>query len=446
MSARALPYNLRHHRTKPQESDRASRCLSLATHCTGLKMICCFLTAIFTLHLTVLPEASARESTSSTQDAAKGPQARPKDFPIGISREKPAKGRSVKTRQGFMVPYKTRIPGTNISFEMVPIPGGTFKIGSPKTEAGRREDEGPQQAIRVRPFWMGRHEITWAEYKVFMGTYEIFKQRETERRLTVTKRNRVDAITAPTPLYEPTETYYNGEDPTDPAVTMTQYAARQYTKWLSLMSKSFYRLPTEAEWEYAARAGTKTAYFFGNDPARIGEYAWYAENSDETYQHVGKKKANPWGLHDIYGNVAELVIDEYEADAYRKLKGNGLTATSSIVWPRKIFPQVVRGGAWDSEPAYLRSASRTRTYDWRENDPNLPLSPWWFADEDARSVGFRIARPLDVPPRKDQEKFWELYSKQLHSDVANRLRGGRGVEGWVDSTLPKEIKAAGGGE
>ncbi|MFK7818914.1 MAG: formylglycine-generating enzyme family protein [Planctomycetaceae bacterium] len=397
------------------------------------------------------------------------------NLPLGISKEKPESGRFVETDQGYMVPYTMSIPGRDdVKFTMVPIPGGTYIMGSAANEKGRKDDEGPQVKVEVKPFWMAKTEVSWAEYQAFMATYAIFKERESLASGMITKltssefkklkgeklesflkelgeRQRKvvypddigDAITAPTPLYEPGTTYQLGEDPEHPAVTMSQYAARQYTKWLSLMANNFYRLPTESEWEHAARAGSKTRYFFGDDPAKMNEYAWYTENSDDVYHHVGTKKASPWGLHDIYGNVSELVIDQYEADAYKKLTGKDRwLATETIMPTTKIFPQVHRGGSWDSSTEDLRSAARFRTdASWRDSDPNIPLSPWWFTEEPAMEVGFRIVRPLAVPDRDTQEKFWEMYSKSLKSAVADRIRGGRGVWGLVDPSLEKEIKA-----
>lgn len=398
-------------------------------------------------------------------------------MPPGISKTKPAKGPFVETKHGFMVPYTVTMPGRErVKFEMIPVPGGSFRMGSPATEKGRKADEGPQISVTVKPFWMAKTEVSWAEYHTFMDTYDLFKARETQstdmlrtlksskfrkleggklegflrdltkaQRALVYKDDLADAVTSPTPLYEPDTTYQLGQDPEHPAVTMSQYGARQYTKWMSLSKGVFYRLPTESEWEYAARGGSTTRYFFGDDPEKMGDYAWYTDNSDDVYHHVGKKKPNPFGLHDIYGNVGELVIDQYEADAYKRLSGKkDLLATQTIMPATRIFPQVIRGGSWDSDTDDLRSAARFKTdEEWRESDPNIPKSPWWLTEDPSMAVGFRMIRPLEVPDRKAQEKFWEAYSEQLTQDVKDRVSEGRGIFGRVDENLEKEIKATG---
>jgi len=364
------------------------------------------------------------------------------ELPPGLSKTKPETGRYVQTENGFMVPYTVPIPGTEVTFTMEPIPGGAFKLGSPASEAGRQADEGPQIEVTVAPFWMGKHEVTWAEYKEFMRLYAIFKDFQSQGIRPVSEENKVDAITAPTELYDPSFTFELGEHPQQPAVTVTQYAAKQYTKWLSKITGLQYRLPAEAEWEYACRAGTTTAYHFGDDAGQLDDFAWHLDNAEEAPRKVGQKKPNPWGLHDMHGNVWEWCLDEYFEDGYSRLNGKPVDAAGSIAWPTKLFPRVLRGGSWDDEPDRCRSSSRLASsdIDWKAQDPNLPRSPWWFTDDPARAVGFRLVRPLQDLPKDALAKYWEADVEAVSGDVQLRLEEGRGVLGLVDQALPQAIR------
>ena len=168
----------------------------------------------------------------------------------------------------------------------------------------------------------------------------------------------------------------------------------EYCRWLSAKTGKVYRLPTEAEWEYACRAGTKTAYSFGDDPAKLGEYAWYVDNAEKP-QPVGKKKPNPWGLYDMHGNVAEWCLDHYVADTYKHILDRQADASGPVVLPdAKEYPYVARGGSWDDDADKLRSAARRGSNpEWSVQDPQRPQSIWWHTD--ATFVGFRVVRPLD---------------------------------------------------
>ena len=385
---------------------------------------------------------------------------------IGLSDSEPSAGRFVKTANGYMVPYTEKIPGTDAVFEMVPIPAGIFKFGSPPSEPGRSDAEGPQIDVQVSEFWMGKYEVTWAEYKEFMNLYDPLKEMEGLRaklsandasasslldqlssypklKSHLTKSVQpIDAFTVPTPLYEPSVTYESGEDPRQPAVTMTQYAAKQYTKWLSALTGNGYRLPTEAEWEYACRAGSTTAFHFGEFGDELGDYAWYIENSDELTHLVGQKKPNAWNLHDMHGNVAEWVVDAYSEEGYVRPEGTGPFAAISLVkWPDQLFPRTLRGGHWDDDAELCRSAARLPTDDleWKSDDPNIPLSPWWYTTYPAGGVGFRIIRPL-APMTDEQKKlFWEARGAEVIDDVQARLDEGRGVKENLSPTLPRVL-------
>ena len=191
---------------------------------------------------------------------------------------------------------------------------------------------------------MGRHAVTWDEYALWgLGLDQ--HRREMTKVSATSWDNSADALAIPTKPYADM-TFGMGKQGY-PAICMTQFAAKMYCKWLSAKTGRYYRLPTEAEWEYACRAGAKTAYSFGDDPAKLGDYGWFSDNSDEKYHKVGQKKPNLWGLYDMHGNVCEWCLDEYVADQYKKL-GNK-QVVNPVVPVTKPYPQVARGGAWTDE-------------------------------------------------------------------------------------------------
>ena len=308
--------------------------------------------------------------------------------------------------------FEQSIPGTDAKFKMLPIPAGTFMMGSPESEKGRKGDEGPQHEVQVEPFFMEEHEVTWAEYQPFLDNYNRLSAKPT----TIPANQLADAVTYPTPMYEqdaaPRLERMGGRGPKFPAVILSQFAAKQYTKWLSKKTGRFYRLPCEAEWEYACRAGTKAAYFFGDDPAKLKEYAWFNDNSQESdgdvgYHPVMSKKPNPWGLYDMYGNVAEWCIDQYAEDWYKQFTGKTTPARDTINWPRTQYPRVLRGGGFASEAAESRSAFRLPSdKSMNEEDPQNPKSPHWLSD--GFYIGFRVVSPLKEPTEDEKHKWWDV--------------------------------------
>jgi sulfatase modifying factor 1 len=361
---------------------------------------------------------------------------------LGLVKEKPASGRFIETKQGFMVPYETTIPGTEIKFRMEPIPGGVVKVGSPAGEPGRKPDEGAQVEVQLEPYWMGAYEVTWAEYMRYMAMHDLFKELSRLNIVKVTPEKKDLVVTAPSNLYEPDFTFKKGDDPKFPAVTMSQFAARQYTCWLSGLSGQFYRLPSEAEWEHACRAGATTAYHFGDDPKALGDYAWFYGNSTETMHKVGEKKPNAWGLFDMHGNVGEWTLEAYQEKG-RPAANKVLTGAEAIQWPTKLYPRVLKGGGWDQDAAQCRVASRRASQDdpWRKTDPNIPQSPWWFTEEAALSVGFRVVRPLADLPRPEKKKYWDSDLAEQQEIIDNRIdREGRGARGLAEPSLVEALK------
>ncbi len=442
---------------------------------------------------------------------------------VGFSATAPSSGPIIKTDRGYMIAYEATIPGTDATFEMIPIPGGKFKLGSPEGEADREDSEGPQVEVEIAPFWMGKYEVTWTEYERYMDTYKPFKDLEgmrnvlafDEKTLSIPEEkaetrdrlkplfdkaradesvlekldaqdrlqvatlllfakqrdvlkaqlpkaeyailaeqlgqkqelNDVDAVTAPTKLYSPDQTYLDVDDKRQPAVTMSHFAARQYTKWLSKLSGDMYRLPTEAEWEYACRAGTTTAYHFGDDPKKLDDYAWHYENSDDRSHVVGEKKPNPWGLYDMHGNAGEWVLDQLGAEHYaglaEKSKDKPIDAWQAVRWPDQLEQRVVRGGGWDSDPDRCRSAARagSEDEDWKALDPNRPLSPWWYTEDAARAVGMRLVRPLTAPPKEELKKCWDADVEEVIDDTTHRIKvNQRGAVEIVGPQMPALVR------
>jgi formylglycine-generating enzyme required for sulfatase activity len=282
--------------------------------------------------------------------------------------------------------YTETIPGTTVTFDMVAIPGGTFVMGSAAGERGRAADEGPAHEVRIAPFWMEKTETTWNAYDAFAFAQAIARAGGG----VSAPPSGADAITRPTPPYAD-ESFGFGKG-RQPVIGVQYHAAMEYCRWLSAKTGRIYRLPTEAEWEYAARAGTKTAYSFGDDPSKLDAHAWHQGNAGGHPHPVGGRAPNPWGLFDMHGNVAEWVIDRYESAFYASVPAG---ASGPVLLPDgRRYPYVVRGGSWDDPAARLRSAARLgSSEEWNRRDPQSPQSIWWHTD--ATFVGFRVVRALE---------------------------------------------------
>lgn len=298
--------------------------------------------------------------------------------------------------------YIEKVPGSSVSFEMVAIPGGTFKMGSSQKEAFRQDDEGPVRDVTLSSFFIGRAEVSWDEF----WSFSIATASEGRIPPEVTRQQNLlaetpDAISGPTPPFgNPDQGWGGGKRP---AITMTHYAAETYCKWLSQMTGKKYRLPTEAEWEYAARGGTETPYFFEGNPKKmssqgfwrrffspdtavINSFVVYELNSGMKTQEPSFVHENPFGLKNMLGNVLEYCSDWYAPDAYAK---TGLSVTNPK-GPEEGTEYVVRGGTYASDAAEVRAATRgyTHSEEWLKTDPQQPKSIWWYSD--IKGIGFRV--------------------------------------------------------
>ena len=257
-------------------------------------------------------------------------------------------------------PTKPKKPQPSVEWSY--IPSGSFIMGSSIYEANRLPDENQHQVI-LSAFKMSKNEVTFEQYDAFC---------EATRR----------------------------EKPSDegwgrgrlPVINVSWNDARAFASWMGC------RLPTQAEWEYACRAGTNTAYSYGDDPSKIGDYAWFEGNSEELAKPVGKKKPNPLGLFDIHGNVMEWCVDHYVADTYSKQAALGKLLLNPLVIPsERRFSHIARGGSWADKAPSLRSASRRGSdKTWLKLDPQRPQSIWWLTS--AEFVGLRVVRPVTEIP------------------------------------------------
>ena len=285
------------------------------------------------------------------------------------------------------------IPDTDLKFEMVFVPGGKSKIGSPADEAGRKPDEAPVHEVELQPFWMSRNEVTWEAFKKY------FENR---------KAVKVDGVTRPSPPYEPPHGSMGVG--AHPAVGMRWHGAMGFCEWASALTGRRFRLPTEAEWEVAARAGSTAA-----GPAPAEDTAWFQANADKKTHLTGTRKSNAFGLNDMMGNVWEYALEFHSGPDYAP---------------------VLRGGAWHTAAADLRFAARQQIRpEWYERDPNRPRSMWWLTD--GAFVGFRLVCFADAP-KKDQEA---AAAKVVIADLkAVDGKGGNGrVTGTVKNTGDKAL-------
>ena len=250
----------------------------------------------------------------------------------------------------FAQGVKLKSVPNSIGMELVEIPAGDFMMGSPAGEKDRQVDEAQRLVTLTKPFKLGKYEVTQGQWKKVMGKEPWLNQVGVQ-------------ISEDYPA-----TYVNWGDATEFCKKLTAIERKSGT----LKANEKYRLPTEAEWEYACRAGTKTAFSFGNDESNLGEYAWFiASLVREPYAHkVGLKKPNPWGLHDMHGNVLEWCSG-----------GFGLTllgGTDPIVPEGSVH--VSRGGGWTAGSGICRSANRSSL---------APAMRFSF-------LGFRVARSQSV--------------------------------------------------
>lgn len=279
---------------------------------------------------------------------------------------------------------------------MALIPSGKFTLGGLVTGPDGTGTAQEEREVQLDSFWMGVHEVTW-------DAYNLFAKKEYDSDASNWKEGayKADAISRPSPPYTDMS-FGMGKAGGYPMVSMTQQAALRYCQWLYHKTGAFYRLPTEAEWEYACRAGSNTTFFFGENPSLLDEYAWYDQNSGEKINIVGQKKPNAWGLYDMLGNVAEWTLDQYVANYF---DGEPETLVNPWKKPVRRHSRTVKGGGYDDLPEMMQKNARLKSEArWQIRDPQIPKSIWW--NTDSPFVGFRLVRPLKPMTAAEVEAFF----------------------------------------
>lgn len=333
-----------------------------------------------------------------------------------------------------MIPYVLEIPGADVSIEMVPVPGGSIILASPAPVIMDGDSSAPDRAATpstrrlplsdglittasrfdVLPFWIGKTEITMRQYMPYRQLYFSHKERTASEILEHPKFDDVDGVSSPTDVYDPKYNFEYASAEDSPVPTASQFAARQYTKWLSLLTEVDYRLPLRSEWKHACQARVRE------------QVSDRVEEGDETLDRVGvyfdnapvplvirTKTRNPNSLdiYDMRGNLSEWVVED--------------TAMRGL-----FRGHVAMGGNFDLDADDCQCDSMIRsTDDWWDEDPDFPNSPWWATSEDARATGFRIVSPLAPLSAEQKRTHWAPDSEMLRNDVRVSIQNGRATEG-----------------
>ena len=355
-----------------------------------------------------------------------------------LQKTKPSGGRFVRVSQGYMVPFTVRIPGSHAHIQMMPVPGARILL---KLEPKGRAPRSIQ--VNVGPFWMAKTEITWAQYAPYYETDRAFRIFNRLNIRQVDESSKADAVSSPSLMYD--ENFRRlayGGGPSHPAAGMTQFAARQYTKYLSKLTGHLYRLPSALEWEHACYAGTNRVDGTAQPGNPVEKKFWHELNSGGLRQAVGRFAANGWGLQDMQGNVAEWVLDQEKPDS-GTLPMQPASALAFVVWPKSLPGRIAMGGSFLDRPedcqAYSKKASNR---DWWEGDPQLPVSPHWLCSKTGQGIGFRIICPLDQQIPADMlDLCWEPDCDEIRETLRSKYRSGYTTRGLVDADLPKFIQA-----
>ena len=281
-----------------------------------------------------------------------------------------------------------------ISFVMKKPPSGLYSFDD-------KNKNNQPISIQLNSFWMGIHEVTWDEYNIFMLTDKLRTKDGFLADLN-NLENEVEILARPTLPYHAMS--FGMPEKKHPAISMTHHAAIKYTQWLSYITGRFYRLPTEAEWNYVFKNGYKN----WNDILKnINKHAWFKDNSRESYHLIGSKLPNQWGFYDLLGNVSEWVLDQYTENRYDYFKEKALENNLLVnpwIRSKKPYPHTTMGGSWNDDFETIKKKRMPSSSDWKSADPQIPKSIWYHTS--APWVGFRLVSTDKIPTLEEMYEYW----------------------------------------
>ena len=297
-----------------------------------------------------------------------------------------------KAKKSQFVPY-TEVMRSGVEFQMRPIKAKLFQW------KGQKDDV---LTVTLDDFWMASTETTWAAYDAFQES-SVEREKDGSVNSFVRPSIKDDYILLARPTQQDFPVTKGMPKKGFSAVGVTHHAANKFCQWLSYQTGHFYRLPTEAEWEYACRGGSDKKFSWGDDAQQASLHAWYGFKEGDDYRKPGLKKANGFGLYDMHGNVLEFTLDGYVEN--RRKHFNKDKVHNPWVRATQPYPHVTKGGHWKHPLEKIVASARIPSEPrWKRMDPQDPKSIWAFSN--GPFIGFRVVRPVKLPTAQQMYYYW----------------------------------------